>query len=33
MELPAYETSLINIFRFDNNVLYGEKDYEVSLKP
>ena len=33
MELPAYETFLINIFRFDDNVLYGEKDYEVSLKP
>ena len=33
MELPAYETFLVNIFRYDNNVLYGEKDYEVSLKP
>ncbi len=33
MDLPAYEGTLINIYRYDNHEVYGATDYNVTVEP
>lgn len=33
MDLPAYEGTLINIYRYDNHEVYGVTDYNVTVEP
>ena len=33
VELPSYEGSLLGIYRYDENVLYGETNYQATMRP